>query len=53
LFASPVPYSTTVVVQPASTGDAISRVRRALEGAGAFSGFEAMAFTQRRDDADD
>ena len=52
-FSSPVPYSTTVVVRARSTADAIARVRHALEHAGTFSGFEAVAFGDRKDDGDD
>jgi hypothetical protein len=51
-FSAPVPYSTTVVVRASSTEDAIARVRQALEPAGTFSGFEAAAFGDRKDDAE-
>lgn len=49
-FAAPLPYSTTVVLLAADEGEAIARVRAALEGHGDFSGFEATAFGPRRDD---
>jgi hypothetical protein len=49
-FGEPVPYSTTVVLQASDEGEAVSRVRGALEGHGDFSGFEATAFEAYRED---
>ncbi|MEA2178128.1 MAG: hypothetical protein QOG77_1425 [Solirubrobacteraceae bacterium] len=51
-FDAPVPYSTTVVVRAASEDDAVDRVRRALDGTGEFSGFQAVAFAPQTDDED-
>jgi hypothetical protein len=51
-FGEPVPYSTTVVLRASDEGDAVSRVRGALEGHGDFTGFEAAAFDAYREDDD-
>ena len=51
-FGEPVPYSTTVVLRAGDEGEAVSRVRSALEGHGDFAGFEATAFEAYRDDED-
>jgi hypothetical protein len=49
-FGEPVPYSTTVVLRADDEGDAVSRVRGALEGHGDFSGLEATALEAYRED---
>jgi hypothetical protein len=49
-FDAPVPYSTTVVLRAASEEDAVDQVRRALDGTGDFSGFEAVAFSPPAED---
>ena len=49
-FADPIPYSTTVVLRADDEGDAVARVRAALDGLGEFAGFEARALSTRRDD---
>jgi hypothetical protein len=52
-FDAPVPYSTTVVLRASGEADAVERVREALEGAGEFSGFEAVAFSRPAADEED
>jgi hypothetical protein len=49
-FGDPVPYSTTVVLRASDEGDALSRVRGALEGNGDFSGFQATPLQAYRED---
>jgi hypothetical protein len=41
-----------VVLRASDEGDAVSRVRGALDGHGDFSGFEATAFEAYREDDD-
>jgi hypothetical protein len=52
-FDEPLPYSTTVVVRADGPEDAVARVRQTLEGLGEFVGYEATAFTRRREEQDD
>ena len=49
-FASPVPYSTTVVALADDEQDAIARVRQALDGHGEFAGFQAVGLADQPDE---
>jgi len=52
-FASPVPYSTTVVVRAEDDADAVEQVRDALAGHGHYVGFQARRFRRRATALDD